>query len=69
MGSVLIPKLLGSYEQELQPLLQRLAAQNYSEIVDIGCAEGYYAIGLGGCFPRAKFSPMTPTRKESGCAG
>ena len=54
MGSVLIPKLLGSYEQELQPLLQRLAAQNYSEIVDIGCAEGYYAIGLGRLFPASK---------------
>jgi hypothetical protein len=54
VGSVLIAKLLGSYEQELQPLLQRLAAQNYSEIVDIGCAEGYYAIGLGRLFPASK---------------
>jgi SAM-dependent methyltransferase len=54
VGSVLIPKLLGSYEQELQPLLQRLKARNYSEIVDIGCAEGYFAIGLGRLFPATK---------------
>jgi len=54
VGSVLIPKLLGSYEQELQPLLQRLIPQNYSEIVDIGCAEGFYAIGLGRLFPASK---------------
>ena len=54
VGSVLIPKLLGSYEQELHPLLARLAARDYSEIVDIGCAEGYYAIGLGRMFPKAK---------------
>ena len=54
VGSVLIPKLLGSYEQELQPLLQRLVTRNYSEIVDIGCAEGYYANGLGRLFPASK---------------
>jgi precorrin-6B methylase 2 len=54
VGSVLIPKLLGSYEQELQPLLQRLQTRNYSEIVDIGCAEGYYAVGLSRLFPKAR---------------
>jgi precorrin-6B methylase 2 len=52
--SALIPKLLGSYESELQPLLQRLQMRNYSEIVDIGCAEGYYAVGLGRLFPVSK---------------
>lgn len=54
MGSVRIPKLLGSYELELQPLLLRLQTRDYSEIVDIGCAEGYYAIGLGRLFPNSK---------------
>jgi precorrin-6B methylase 2 len=52
--SVLVPKILGSYEWELQPLLQRLQVKDYSEIVDIGCAEGYYAIGLGRLFPNSK---------------
>jgi precorrin-6B methylase 2 len=54
VGSVLIPKLLGSYELEIQPLLQRLKAQDYSEIVDVGCAEGYYAVGLGRLFPNSR---------------
>lgn len=54
VGSALIPKLLGSYEQELHPLLKRLMTHDYSEIVDIGCAEGYYAVGLGRMFPVAK---------------
>jgi precorrin-6B methylase 2 len=54
MGSVLIPKLLGSYELELQPLLQRLQTRDYSEIVDIGCAEGFYAVGLGRLFPNSR---------------
>lgn len=54
VGSVLVPKLLGSYERELHPLLERLRTRDYSEIVDIGCAEGFYAVGLARMFPNAK---------------
>jgi hypothetical protein len=54
VGSTLLPKLLGSYERELQPLWARLAARDYSEIVDVGCAEGYYAVGLARMFARAR---------------
>lgn len=54
VGSVLIPKLLGSYERELHPLIERLRVNDYSEIVDIGCAEGYYAVGLARMFPNAR---------------
>lgn len=53
LGHVVTPKLLGSYERELQPLLERLRTQDYSEVVDIGCAEGYYAVGLARLFPNA----------------
>ncbi len=45
-GSVLFPKLLGSYEKELQSLIETLCLNEYTEIVNIGCAEGYYAIGF-----------------------
>ena len=45
-GSALIPKILGSYERELHPVIERLVHTTYSDIVDIGCAEGWYAIGL-----------------------
>ena len=44
--SPFFPKLVGCYERELEPLLDRICATNYSEVVDIGCAEGYYAVGL-----------------------
>jgi len=54
VGSELIPKLLGSYERELHPLLARLRSREYSEIVDIGCAEGFYAVGLALLFPQAR---------------
>jgi precorrin-6B methylase 2 len=44
--SMLYPKLIGSYEKELHPFINRFLQTNYSEILDIGCAEGYYAIGF-----------------------
>ena len=46
IGSTFFPKLLGSYEKEIEPILETICDSYYSEIVDIGCAEGYYAVGL-----------------------
>ena len=45
-GSALMPKLLGSYEEELHNVIEQIMATNYTAIIDIGCAEGYYANGL-----------------------
>ena len=44
--SALLPKLAGSYEVELHPLLDSLRAADYDTVVDVGCAEGYYAVGF-----------------------
>ena len=41
-----IPKLLGSYECELHPVIEMIQRSNYERIIDIGSAEGYYAVGL-----------------------
>lgn len=49
--STLLPKLLGTYEQELAPALNQVLAQRYDQIIDVGCAEGYYAVGLALRFP------------------
>lgn len=50
-------ELLGFFEQELQPDLekeiQRLAGMERPKVVNVGCAEGYYAIGLGRRLPNA----------------
>lgn len=46
IGSTLYPKLLGSYEKELHEVLKSLSEIEFSEIINIGCGEGYYAIGL-----------------------
>src|ERR1043165_6627000 len=53
-GSGLVTKLLGSYEDELHPFIKSLSSNQYSDIIDIGCAEGYYAAGLALLFPGAK---------------
>jgi hypothetical protein len=45
-GSVLVPKLLGSYESELDQAWKTILETDYETIVDIGCAEGYYAVGF-----------------------
>ncbi len=38
--------LVGTYEMELHPWLDRLAPGKYERLLDIGSAEGYYAIGM-----------------------
>jgi hypothetical protein len=49
----LFSKLIGSYERELHPILEKICNTNYTEIVDVGCAEGYYAVGLTMQIPSA----------------
>jgi predicted RNA methylase len=50
-------KCLGCYEEELHPHIEyqveRLAKLEDAKIVDLGCAEGYYAIGLARRLPEA----------------
>jgi SAM-dependent methyltransferase len=45
-GSSLLAKILGSYEDELHEIIYSIQDSNYKEILDVGCAEGYYAVGL-----------------------
>jgi hypothetical protein len=40
------PRLLGVYEASLHPVIEAIIARAYPQILDIGCAEGYYAVGL-----------------------
>lgn len=49
--SSILPKLSGTYENELNIVFDKLQANRYELIVDIGCAEGYYAVGLALMFP------------------
>jgi hypothetical protein len=47
------PKWLGTYECELHPVLDEVICDhNYDTVIDVGAAEGYYAIGLGRHLPK-----------------
>ncbi len=41
-----VAKLLGCYERELHPWVESVIASNYEAIINIGCADGYYAVGF-----------------------
>jgi hypothetical protein len=41
-----IPILFATYELELHPVIEEVASKRYDSIIDVGCAEGYYAVGL-----------------------
>ncbi|HEV2974907.1 MAG TPA: hypothetical protein VGX69_07890 [Solirubrobacteraceae bacterium] len=42
----LVAKLLGSYERELHGVLEEWVAAGHANVIDVGCAEGYYAVGF-----------------------
>jgi hypothetical protein len=44
-GSALAPKIAGTYERELKPFLDQLIIGSPDALVDVGAAEGYYAVG------------------------
>jgi SAM-dependent methyltransferase len=44
-------RLLGTYEASLEPVIEAIIARPYTTVVDIGCAEGYYAVGFARRMP------------------
>jgi precorrin-6B methylase 2 len=50
----LAPRLLGTYEAELHPYLTALAAEGLDHVIDVGAAEGYYAVGMALLAPGAQ---------------
>ncbi len=53
-GSAIYPKIIGCYESEIHTEIERLIAKNYKQIFDVGCAEGYYAVGFAMKSPASK---------------
>jgi hypothetical protein len=41
-----LPMILGTYERELYPAIEEICRAGCDLIVDIGAAEGYYAVGM-----------------------
>jgi hypothetical protein len=50
-GSSVYAKLLGSYELELESVLKNMLTQNFTHLVNVGCDEGYYAVGIARVLP------------------
>jgi ribosomal protein L11 methylase PrmA len=48
-----VSKLLGLYENELHSYLEQAVIANPDIVVNIGCAEGYYSIGLAQRLPKS----------------
>lgn len=53
VGSQYYPKILGTYEKELHPVIERLSLKRFDNIVNVGAGEGYYAVGLAMQHPEA----------------
>jgi hypothetical protein len=47
----LAARLIGCYEGELHPHIQAFVEDGIKTVVDIGCAEGYYAVGFARMIP------------------
>lgn len=47
-------RLLGCYEASLAPVIEEIVASAPALILDIGCAEGYYAVGLARRLPATR---------------
>ena len=48
-----VPRLLGIYEKTLAPVIEEIIKAAPPLIIDVGCAEGYYAIGLARRLPNS----------------
>lgn len=45
-GAAYIPKIVGCYERELYGVIDEVIAGGHDLLVDVGAAEGYFAVGL-----------------------
>jgi hypothetical protein len=50
-SSAVLPHLIGSYEAELHETIRQLSHRGYDRVINIGCGEGYYAVGLARLWP------------------
>jgi precorrin-6B methylase 2 len=64
----LIAKLVGSYERQIYSwLLDEWITGDVELVIDVGCAEGFYAVGLARALPRAQvhaYDTYEPARNE-----
>jgi precorrin-6B methylase 2 len=66
-----VPCWLGVYEEELHDIIEQIVSNAYTDIIDVGCADGYYAVGLALRMPKSNvwaydtdFAARMNTRKN-----
>jgi hypothetical protein len=67
--SAYYPKILGTYEMELIPVINEYLEKGYCHIVDIGAADGFYAVGFALKSPKSKiiaYEQSPRARKQLG---
>lgn len=62
-GSVILPKLIGTYESELHPVIESWNNNLYDLCVDVGAGEGYYAAGICFRFPQINMIAFEQSKK------
>lgn len=63
-----LPKLLGIYEFELHNFVRTIATRAYANIINVGCAEGYYAVGFKRMCPETRIVACdTDARAREAC--
>ena len=63
-SSSIFPKIIGSYENELEPTFNNLFEKSFNAIFNIGSAEGYFAIGLAIKFPNSTVYAFEQNQKS-----
>jgi len=48
-----LPKILGTYELEIDSAIKRIEAHRFDRIINVGAGEGYYAVGTALKWPEA----------------
>jgi hypothetical protein len=49
-----VARLIGAYEACLAPVIEKIVARAYPLVIDVGSAEGYYAVGLARRMPGSR---------------
>ena len=60
-----VAKLLGVYEQPLHRHLQPILSGLYGTVVNLGCAEGYYAVGFAKAVPDISYAFTDPSAQSA----
>lgn len=47
-------RILGAYEASLEPVVEMIISRGYATVIDVGSAEGYYAVGLARRMPQTR---------------